>query len=237
MIVASGDLSILEEGKIKELKLEQVFIKLPIFLENYRYYTSHQKFITFINILGLGAQTNVFIDAAKTKQSSIKYTAPVKQNELNQVFDVLLTPDGACTLFINIDKKDESTTKLKNIALKEEHLDNIYTAFNFTSEISTEKAKLLLSLAELFAKYSSSSIFGTDDDSPDALRRYSYALMKAANGLDKTVVPDKNFTAWQNILLGIDEAFSCTSVLAYKIKLITDTFSEIRSMIMPPIWS
>ncbi|KYF17808.1 hypothetical protein AIZ20_23805, partial [Salmonella enterica subsp. enterica serovar Typhimurium] len=70
-------------------------------------------------------------------------------------------------------------------------------------------------LSTAFARYTSSAFFGTELDSPPALRGYAEALMQIAWELSPAIFPSSDlFTLWSYRFLGLHGAFTCTSVVA-----------------------
>ncbi|WP_311753190.1 pentapeptide repeat-containing protein [Proteus columbae] len=101
---------------------------------------------------------------------------------------------------------------IKKSSLTIEHYQKLCELFDITLENNALKSQYLLSLSTLIVKYSSSSVFGTDSDSPEILRMYAYALMSKANELNPKLM-EKNFKEWSDRLLGMNEMFQCTDVL------------------------
>ncbi len=107
----------------------------------------------------------------------------------------------------------------------------IYNANNILT--LKEKAQILLCLALVFVKYTSTRYFGVEDDSPLMLRYYAYALMKKVHELDSTII-GSNFQPWTNKLLGLEGAFQCTAVLYNSMKEHCElNFKEIVNIIIP----
>jgi hypothetical protein len=79
-------------------------------------------------------------------------------------------------------------------------------------DTTVNRASLMLVLATLFTRYSSSALFGEEIDSPQAVRAYAYALLQAAHKLDSTLVNIDTLKDWRARLSG--QAFSCTAVLS-----------------------
>ena len=126
----------------------------------------------------------------------------------------------------------------ENVAgIKPEHLKKIITEFKLDISEDSTKAQTLLCLAAVFTKYSSSSFFGTEGESPVALRHYAYALMKEVNKLTPSVCGDK-FNKWKDALLGLNGAFTCTAVLYHDmIAHAKAKFPSTLATIRPPAWS
>lgn len=242
----NDEIIFLNEGHSKDIKLEDIFDQLKIFKASYLFYINNQKLSEFLDSLNLGEYRAHFVEATTRSQSAIKFVTESQQQKLNAIFNQVLIPEEACQLAEYIPKdpdvnKEEAKvakakTLLRSISLKKEHLNKIYETFDFQDKSNAEKAQLFLCIAEFFVKYSSSHIFGIENKSPEALRRYSYALIHEAHKLDSGVVSDAAFTDWGNKLLGLEGAFSCTAVLSGEIKEFTKTYGQIRDTIMPPRW-
>ncbi|MGL4860055.1 MAG: pentapeptide repeat-containing protein [Enterobacteriaceae bacterium] len=154
-----------------------------------------------------------------------KLTRPEEKKKLARCFDPIL------------DRSADTDTGMR---LVPDHLTDILSSYNLQTASDQVKAQTLLSLAAIFAKYSSSHHFGTETDSPDTLRFYAYALMHEARLLDSEakVLSSEQITEWGNKLLGIGEAFTCTAILS---DIMTGhakrTFPDIINGIIPPAWS
>lgn len=99
--------------------------------------------------------------------------------------------------------------------LTQAHTKQIYQLFKLTEGTPARKlesARKLFCLAAIFTRLSSLDYFGVDGASPVAIRDYAAALLQHAHFLDSSVCGEK-YQAMRNRLLGIDGAFSCTSVL------------------------
>ncbi|MFM0610138.1 hypothetical protein PQR05_37110 [Paraburkholderia sediminicola] len=71
----------------------------------------------------------------------------------------------------------------------------------------------LLCMGALYTNYSSSHVFGTEHDSPNALRFYAEGLLRKASELDGALLPEGTCVDWVNRLRGEGQAFTCTAVL------------------------
>ena len=78
-------------------------------------------------------------------------------------------------------------------------------------ETSTNQGAWLFALASLFTKYSSKAIFGTTNNSPEALRFYSLALLNQAYALYPTMLAEVTIEDYRKRLTG--QAFDCTDTL------------------------
>ena len=105
-----------------------------------------------------------------------------------------------------------SDGNIKKSSLTIEHYQKLCELFDITLVSKELKSQYLLSLSALIVKYSSSSVFGNDSDSPEILRMYAYALMSKANELNPKLM-GKNFKEWSDRLLGMNKMFQCTDVL------------------------
>ncbi len=104
--------------------------------------------------------------------------------------------------------------------LNENHCHALLKTLRLTQAKSSDQAKGLMSVAQLFVRLSSSQIFGTEDNSPYVLRSYAAALLARANQLDPSafsaseVAGDKTrYQDWQDRLLGRNNTFTCTDIL------------------------
>lgn len=108
--------------------------------------------------------------------------------------------------------------------------------FNLDLEDEKIKSQTLLSLATVFSRYSSSSVFGKEDESPQVLRDYAYALMSKENELNPEIT-EGNFNDWKDRRFGLNNAFACTAVLSsIMIEYAKYNFNEVISQITPPVW-
>lgn len=197
--------------------------QFPIFNDPYIFMSNRAKFYKLIKTLNLGELEASFISAIETNHSKTKLNSLESQAKLNAIFATKLT---------NL-TEDEQYPNLTDV-----HYGEIINAYKLASASDTDKAKMLLCLAALFTRYSSSTIFGTEDDSPYALRCYAYALMNKAHTLDEDLIDNVTFTNWANRLLGLNGAFSCSAVVSkLMVEDIKKKFPKVLSGIMPPAWS
>ena len=221
---------------LKNSDLNQIFRKFKLFLNTYKFAQKHVQFIKLLNILKLGDEHNNFLEAISNKSSAIKYITSDRQDKLNTIFNKVLTKSVTEAMIDHANRNKNS--------INGEHITAILTEYGFKDKTSLEQAKLLLTLSGIFAKYSSSSFFGTEDDSPTALRYYAYGLMKAASGLDNTIIP-VNYTKndnddWENKFTGDGGAYTCTAVLSSAILAHCKTFADFKTLlsgVIPPAWA
>jgi len=161
----------------------------------------------------------LFKHATNVNSLTTKFTSLEKQNLLSEAFNHHMS--------INHPKAE----------LTEPHYQQLIEKISPSCGGNRKQANALMCLSAVFVKYSSSAIFGTDDDSPRPLRLYASALLDKAVKLDPDFLPE-SVPEWQNRLLGLEKAYSCTSVLfgIMKEKLLGSEESSIARKIIPPTW-
>lgn len=158
----------------------------------------------------------------KSVADKLKLVGTEDQLKLSEIFDKVLT------------RENDSA---KETVLKTEHYEEILSVFHLDSADEKIKAQHLLSLSAIFSKYSSSTVFGTEQESPQVLKDYAYALMSKAHELDLEVTGGY-FNNWKNRLLGLNNAFTCTAVLSTVIiDYLKTHFNDVISKIIPPVWA
>ena len=212
--------------------LNQIFRKFKLFLNTYKFAQKHVQFIKLLNILKLGDEHNNFLEAISKKSSTIKYITPKMQDKLNTIFNIVLTKSVTDAMIDHANRNKNS--------INGEHITAILTEYGFKDKTSLEQVKLLLTLSGIFAKYSSSSFFGDELNSPDAIRQYACGLMKAAEQLDSTVIPiTSDYENWENKFTGDGGAFTCTATLSDAILAHCKKFTDFNTLlvgIIPPDW-
>lgn len=163
-----------------------------------------------------GELNRQFIAATNQKHSTVKFVNGTSVSRLNAVFEPLL-PEGK---------------------LSPAHYQHILNAYNLTDASPQEQAKTLFCLSTTFARYSSSAIFGTENDSPPVLRGYAEALMQKAWELSPAIFPSEHkFTDWSNRFHGFRNAFTCTSIVAGDMQRHARAhFPDVLSSILPLAW-
>jgi hypothetical protein len=68
-------------------------------------------------------------------------------------------------------------------------------------------------MAALYTRYSSSHVFGAENDSPDALRLYAEALLRKAYDEAPELLPKSEFKDWLDRLRGENGTLTCTAFL------------------------
>lgn len=204
-------------------KLNELFSHyFPFFSASYTQAHKKAKFLRLLEALNLGSLHAAFVSATDARYSQTKLINAKDIKTLREIF----TPK----LVYSIEAGRNS--------LEDVHYGEIISAYDLASASDADKGKILLCLAALFAKYSSSAIFGTERESPQPLRDYAYALMERAHSLNANLVNKEMFAEWTDRLLGLNDAFSCSAVLSDRMfSHIRLLFSKELDSIMPPSWN
>src|SRR5471030_2982156 len=193
----------------------------PLFNGPYQHMQNTAKFLLLLKTLNLGNLETAFVSATWARNSSSKLVSAADQKTLKDIFAPKLT----------------YSRESGRYGLNDAHYEELLSAYGLTSASDADKGKTLLCLASLFIKYSSSAVFGTETESPSALRQYAYALMAKAHSLDGNLVDKGTLANWTNSLLGLKGVFTCSAVLSnLMVELIRSRFPEVLSGIMPPAW-
>ena len=213
---------------------DELFKTFKLFQSAYKYAEDRGMFFKLIEILNLGADyTNIFMKALSKKTYNQNLTDPENQIALTNIF-AKFVKNGHDILVL-------SGEKVLGIELEDEHFKKIMLTYSKVTTNDTEKAKVLLCLGAVFAKYSSSRFFGTETASPSALRFYALALLNKAIKLNSEIV-DKQYLKndlydWKNKLTHSKGAFDCTAVLSeIMIAEIKKKCSVVLDSILPPAW-
>jgi hypothetical protein len=218
----SGEGFALNQYSIQDLYTE----KFPLFKDSYSSASllsaELSKFI--FDVIG-GDYKTIFANAMKENSVKTKLVSAEDQEKLSIHF----------SKYINAETIEDVLSK--NIEITSEHLEKIKEVFNLKSSSDTDVAWALLFLSFVFIKASSSAIFGTEDDSPIALRMYASSLMYTAYNLDKNCLAP-HFKDWNQRLKGKNQAFSCTSVLSNIMSKYLNTADKekISELIIPKAW-
>lgn len=203
---------------------ELFYNDFKVFEDSYRFDLNKSSFVNLLSTLELSDYTDRFnsVLSGEPVPDELKLIGTEDQLKLNNIFEKVLT------------RPNDSA---KETMLKAEHYDKIISVFNIDQKDEKIKSQTLLSLATVFSKYSSSSVFGTEHESPQVLRDYAYALMSKANELNPEITGG-NFNDWKDRLLGLNNAFTCTAVLSSTmIEHAKNNFNEVISQIIPPVWA
>jgi|GEM_PF-4094819 len=108
--------------------------------------------------------------------------------------------------------------------ISKEHLKRILQIANLNDATPCQKSYYLLVLSAIFTKYSSSALFGSELNSPQAFRIYANALLQAAQEIGGLEIKKPNtneeceskkidYKDWSHRLTGEPGSFPCTGVL------------------------
>lgn len=206
-------------------------IHYPLFLPAFNSVEGAQALPDLLkSIIGDEKMRHIFAIASCKKKSEIKLI----DNESNKNLEAIFSP------WMNY------STEKAFYRLNEKHYDSLIRMQNLSEASDKDKAVMLLNLATIFVKYSSGAIFGIDNDSPQMVRFYAYALMEKAYRLDKTIFLGSNtdrtalkdkFPEWEKRLLGIGSAFSCSDILSgMLIEHNMAHFPEVATAMIPLAW-
>ncbi|MGE8151293.1 pentapeptide repeat-containing protein [Pseudomonas vancouverensis] len=154
-------------------------------------------------VLGDSAHALRFVEALQCQRVSEKLLSAEQQWELRDHFSAL---------WVEVKENDG------DVYLQPAHQNSLWQAANTLglTDTPTNRACLLLVLAAVFTRYSSSALFGSETDSPQALRIYASALLNEACKLDATLIESSTLTNWQARLMG--KEFACTAILSNMMK-------------------
>lgn len=173
---------------------EQIFAPFPILLNKCRQMNAQKNVGNLLAILNLKDYLPDFKKALRTTNYTVKFAENLDhQFNLGKIFTPLWEGSGntACITF--------------------PHRQTIFESLRLNEETPTNQGAWLFALAALFTKYSSKAIFGTADNSPEALRFYSLALLNQAYALYPTMLTDAVIDDYRKRLTG--QAFHCTDTL------------------------
>ncbi|MGP4139944.1 pentapeptide repeat-containing protein [Sodalis praecaptivus] len=197
--------------------------RFPLFQSGYLRRLSEKHIIEVLARLNLSAATQqLFVETTKQAYSNIKLVSPEKQLLMhglwaNRVYR--FDSDGNCTL-------DEGFyARLMQLAL-------------LVDRSPAERGQVMFCLAALFAKCASNSLFGTEEDSPYALRSLACAFLDRACTLQSRIAhAARDFTVWKNALLGRQGEATCAAVVASEmLGYGTTHFPEVLKQVMPVEW-
>lgn len=199
---------------------EALFRKdFPQFLEGFLSEQRKASFGKLLDTLNLGDYRKKFVNATEKHSAATKMVDPKAQTDLNALFSHTLQPGTDWS------------------KLADAHVQEIVQAYGLGNVTKREQAQYFLCLSAMFARFSSSHFFGTENDSPVTLRVYAHALMLKSQELDDSV-PGVQFTDWQNRFLKRAKAFDCTAVLSDSMtKYLKRTCPQVLAAIRPPAWA
>ena len=145
---------------------------------------------------------NMICQAVKVNKFEKSLVDTEYQAKLINIFEGLIEKNNT------IDRRKIST----------EHFNSIMNKLNYSSKSNNEKAHLLLILATIFVKLSSSTMFGTEFDSPQIIRIYGAALINKALELNPKIIENQTKKEWLGRIFGKRNYFTCTSILSNMMK-------------------
>ncbi len=177
-----------------------------------------------LTTLNMGDYQQKFLSAINNKPTEKMVGEPYESN-LRMIFYPLIT----------------NTNLGGHPIITDTHFAQILNDFRVLRHSSEEqKAALLFNLSTLFVKYSSSSFFGTAYDSPMPLRSYAAALLTKAQQLFPDLLTKEEAQDYQNRMLGLNGAFSCTDILSEimisKAKGSTRAMKAAFELVIPQLW-
>ncbi|MFC0141641.1 hypothetical protein ACFFJN_16890 [Erwinia mallotivora] len=194
-----------------------------VFAYSYKYDIEKIRLRNILEQLNLSEYQASFFNAISgiPIQKEQKITETEKQLRLAEIFS---------------EKMQNQKRNAASISLSPKHFNELSKNLNIENKSNKIKAQTLFCMAGIFTNLSSRRFFGTDSDSPQALRNYAYALLKKAHMLDQHVV-GKKFKSCQNSLLGLENAFTCTAVAANSMIAHARTeFPSVALPLIPPVW-
>jgi len=214
------------DGKCQPLEnvnLDHLFTDVfKIFMKSYISSTLQVDFSSFLQMLNLAEYEKKFILALAGKHVVMR--------------EKLIKTQDQRKLSVLFENKFKISENGKTITIKSNHYKEILQVFKLQNSNHKMIAQKLFCCSIMFVKYSSDRFFGSEFDSPLALRYYASALMHKANELDSTVT-GLNYLRWNNCLLGLEEAYTCAYFLSEAMLQHAKThFHHIVCTTMPPAW-
>ncbi|WP_310334671.1 pentapeptide repeat-containing protein [Pseudomonas corrugata] len=206
-------------GNLKEVYAIQPFLKT-------RYAALMQSEIgtnLIRGVLGNSPHSTAFLEALNRNTSPSKLVANAQQDELYDAFS------GRWQVV----KGDVDDPQNTSRALQPEHQEQLWQAVNGLGLQDTRpnRAAVMLCLSSIFTRYSASALFGTETESPPAVRLYASALLNEARALDPSLIDNATATDWQARLLGIENAFTCTAILSSMMNSYLQDKAELNSVL------
>jgi hypothetical protein len=235
-----------------EQSLPEIVSMFSLFVNAYQFKVNSAAFIHLLTSINLKYDnenndanylskdyTSLFLQAISSPQFPTKLCDVQDQLTLTAIFSPLLV---AHPLKMN--------TYLEPVNLSENHYADLIRVYDLSTASNLIKAQTLFCLAAVFAKYSSSYIFGRENESPQALRAYAAALMIKTYELDPSVFASVEETAEENfknlvqkMLGGIDNnknvVFSCSAMVSgamLRHAQQQSDFKAIANKTKPPSW-
>ncbi len=179
----------------------------PLINNYYQQVNKNKLLKTFINNLTMDkSYATDFVKALSNQSSNKKLTAINDQTKLAGYFKKLYA---------------EETKEPVDLTLSDSFLNSLNKTH--LNERSKEyKSLFFLCFSTIFARYSSSYIFGSEHDSPEPIRTFAWVLLKQAKIFNQNIVSDTKYQDWKNRLLGLNKAFTCTAVLSGAMKRVIE---------------
>lgn len=184
--------------------------------------------------------TALFLEALNSPHSATKLCDEQNQLTLTAIFSPLL-----------VERPLGVDTYLTSVNIAEPHYADLLNVYDLSGASPLIKAQTMFCLAAVFAKYSSTHLFGRETDSPQALRAYAAALMVKAYELEPSLfanatnTAEENFLGWTQAMLGGKDnsgraIFTCSAVISREMLAHTRQtygFNAIAITIKPPAWN
>ena len=229
---------------IAALKPHTIFPQFPLFRTSFSCQSQLGELNNFFTFLDLKYTKNssepnlpgkdysaLFARAITERTSSKKLTGHSNQLRLGKIFNRFLT-----------EPKQQTGSLVALPTLTAAHVEQLLENFKPLEGLasSLHNARVLFCLAAVMAKLSSSSYFGTEYESPTALRTYAAGLLKKAYELDPLVCSEQMYRDSIDKLLGLNGAFTCTAILSTTMMTHAQDqtdFKQILLRIKPIAWS
>jgi len=235
-----------------EQSLPDILNVFPLFKSAYEFKLNGATFVQLLNTINLKYDnknhdpdylskdyTPLFLQALSSVQTTVKLCGAQDQLTLTAIFSPLLVAHPFAI-----------ETYLESVNITDIHYADLMSVYGLSTATHVTKAQTLFCLAAVFAKYSSSFIFGGETESPQALRAYAAALMVKAYELDPSIfangrlTAEDNFTDLMQKMLGGKDAngraiFTCSAVASGEMLRHTqqeEGFNAIAAKIKPPGW-
>lgn len=213
----------------------------PLLFQAYQREQNASNFNKLIQFLKLGEYKEHFLAALNYKQYDKKFTNNTDQLALHKLFKNKFTDNNLVLNEPKSDKNDHAQKlTVKTYQLTDDHRQMLLKTFQYDNKDKKSQSMLLLCLAAIFAKYSSSAIFGKERESPNVLRSYALALLMTSYIIDPSFVPLKTLKDWDDRFQNKDRTFECTAVLSIAmiqhIQQQDKAYSPILASLLPPAW-
>ncbi len=207
---------------------EEVFKPFPVLHAAYERGSVTERLARVVEALELGSYRELFVQALNETHSTSKLVDQETHGQLVEAFDKLHEiahlADGA-----------------EGVVLTAACLNRVREIYGLQGESDQKVAHVLLWLAALFARYSSSRTFGQELDSPQGVRSHAAALINTAARLCPELIEPAVRQDWLDRLQGRNGAFTCTAVLydmmASRLRQLDTTIGrDLYSQVIPLLW-